>query len=343
MIKSHLTEDERRLVAAAYKSAPLGRDKLYSYIHSNLYHGRTADNVKGITQRAIARYLLGVEAHQTHLKPNRSTSSVKSVSNSTTKKGYVQCDLFELPKLPGGRKDHGKAYVFVCVDVYTKYVWARPIANKSSVTTQNALISLMRQDADNLGSMSVLQCDNGTEFAQFKEVLAPQGIKVVNSLPHIPQSNGLVERMNSTIKQLIKRWCIVNNDPSWVNALFDVIEAINKSKSFATSQIPGEFDDKDPDVLAKISGRDRQNNSDNGGQKFIVGDRVRLRIPQEKKLKKTGPFWSSQVYIVDSIYRPKKKAYLAESYKIRKFDSGYGENIKGQWNSGDLQKTLSPR
>jgi len=341
MPKTSLSESEKRIVMQAYKSAPLGRDKLYSYIHSNLYHGRTAANVKGITQRAIAKYLLGVEAHQINLKPNRKATSVKSISNSTTKKGYVQCDLFELPKLANGRYDHGMSYVLVCVDVYTKYVWARAIPNKTSVTTQKALIVLMKQDSLNIGSMSVLQCDNGTEFAQFKEVLEPQGIKVVNSLPHIPQSNGLVERMNSTIKQMIKRWCIVNEDPSWVNALPNVVRAINKSKSFATSKIPGHFGDENPAVIARNQARDKQNNTDNGGYKFQVDDHVRLRIPQEKKLKKTGPFWSNQVYIVDSVYQPKKKAFLAPSYKIRKVESANGQTIKGQWNSGDLQKTLS--
>jgi len=332
-IKTTLTDEETEIVLEAYKQAPMGRDSLYWWIHENL-KDKYGDKLKGITQKAVAQWLLKQEAHQVNLKPNRSDTAVQSVSFNATKSGYTQIDLFEIPKTPKGTKDKGMSYVLTAVDVYTKNLWAKAIPNKSSVTIQDAMIYLMNHDSE-LDKLTVIQCDNGNDFSQFRELFAQTGVKVINSIPHQPKTNGVVERMNSTIKQMIARWLMVNNKTSWVDALEPVVKAINTTKSFVHKQFPNKIEDKDPKIIAHLNKKNQQLYGNRSDFTLKVGDLVRLRLVQSQS-KPKAPFWSKQVYEITRAVEPKFKPYLAMYYSIKKV--GEATNQKGLWNSGTCRR-----
>lgn len=100
-----------------------------------------------------------------NVKPNRAATNIKSVSLTATKSGTISLDLFQLPLLPNGKKDKGFAYVLVCLDVWTKYLWAKPIKDKSGITTQTAMYKLMQNDRL-WNDATVFLFDNGAEFIQ---------------------------------------------------------------------------------------------------------------------------------------------------------------------------------
>ena len=57
------------------------------------------------------------------------------------------------------------------------------------------------------GPPPILQCDNGTEFNDTVLLLLKKyGIKVLNGRPRHPQTQGLVEKHNSTLKRKLQAW-----------------------------------------------------------------------------------------------------------------------------------------
>jgi len=332
-IKSELTEEEEEICLLAYKRCPYGRDKLHHFIHTEMKSA--GHKVDDITQRGVADWLLKQEFHQVNTKPNRAVVNIKSVSLTATKSGTISLDLFQLPVLANGKKDKGMTYVLVCVDIYTKYLWARAMKDKSGVTTQTAMYTLMRQDPE-LDRCTTFMFDNGSEFHQLKEVLEGEGKKVINTLPHVPQSN-VVERYNSTIKSGINRLVSLTGDKSWVTHLPIVVRGLNKSRSVVTGKVPMSFADKDPAVLERLEERHRKEFGNSQTLKYTIGDKVRLRLIQSA-LKKKAPFWSTQVYIITSIRHQIMRPFLTDAYVLRKENEQ--TNIKGYYEVGDLQRTI---
>jgi len=107
-----------------------------------------------------------------------------------------------------------------------------------------------------LDKLTVIQCDNGSEISQFRELFAQTGVKVINSIPHQPKTNGIVERMNR--EQMIPRWLMVNKKKSWVDALGPAVKAMSTTKSFVHKQFSNKIEDQDPEVLAHLNKKIQQ-------------------------------------------------------------------------------------
>ena len=104
----------------------------------------------------------------------------------------VGSDLFEL---------HGIQYLLV-VDHFSSY----PEVVGLSYTPSNAVISALRPMFARHGIPEVLRSDNGPQYAseEFEKFANTYEFSHNTTSPHFPQSNGLVERMVETVKQLLQ-------------------------------------------------------------------------------------------------------------------------------------------
>ena len=108
---------------------------------------------------------------------------------------------------------NGNCYVFVLVDVCTRFVILEPMPNKSAFCVASILFKIFSR----FGFPQVIQSDNGTEFVNS---LVSEFCSLFNmhhrlSLPYHPRCNGIVEReVKTTIQVLCKQlsglredWC----------------------------------------------------------------------------------------------------------------------------------------
>ena len=111
----------------------------------------------------------------------------------------LSMDIMLLPK-----SSKGNIAVLVAIDSYSKWITAIPIKNKTTSTVTNAL---KYEILPNLPMVpSKILTDNGPEFRshEFNDALKQYNIRHILSTPYKPSSNGLVERSNRTIIQLLK-------------------------------------------------------------------------------------------------------------------------------------------
>ena len=106
----------------------------------------------------------------------------------------VGSDLFEL---------NGTSYLLV-VDYLSRFP---EVVKLTRNTTSSAIISLLKSIFSRHGIPKVLRSDNGPQYAseEIQEFAKQYGFKLVTSSPRYPQSNGFIERMVKTVKQLFSQ------------------------------------------------------------------------------------------------------------------------------------------
>ena len=112
----------------------------------------------------------------------------------------IHADLagpMEVPSLGGSR------YYMLLVDDYSRKLWVFFLSDKSDALS-NFQQWLVLVETQAKCKVSTLRTDNGGEFIAFEGFLASKGIHHQTSLPYTPQQNGVVERKNCTLKEMVR-------------------------------------------------------------------------------------------------------------------------------------------
>lgn len=114
------------------------------------------------------------------------------------------CGPIQEPSLAGSK------YMYLLVDDYTRKVFVYFLKNKSEAFLK---FQIFKNEVENQTNKKLkrIRSDNGTEFANnlFKEFLEEHGIIHEKTAPYTPQENGIAERNNRTIIQMVR--CMLND------------------------------------------------------------------------------------------------------------------------------------
>lgn len=99
----------------------------------------------------------------------------------------------------------GNRYVLTMVDYATRYPDAVALPSIETERVAEALVEMFSR----VGVPREVLSDRGTNFTSdvMKEVSRLLSIKQLHTTPYHPMANGLVERFNGTLKQMLKRMC----------------------------------------------------------------------------------------------------------------------------------------
>ncbi|KYO39816.1 zinc finger protein 287-like [Alligator mississippiensis] len=116
---------------------------------------------------------------------------------------------------PLPKSHNGYQYILVLVDYATRFPEAVPLG---SITAPKVAEELLKWIAW-VGILQEILTDQGTNFMSgvMKALCKTLGITQLRTLVYHPQTNGLVERLNGTIKRLL-RHC-AQEDPRWWDTL----------------------------------------------------------------------------------------------------------------------------
>lgn len=94
------------------------------------------------------------------------------------------------------------SYLFVLIDLYSRYVLAEPMTR----TTSGDVIRFLKSIFTRMGLPLVLTFDNARNFAsqEMKDYCFDNGIKLTHTTPYYPSANGEVERQNRSILKVLK-------------------------------------------------------------------------------------------------------------------------------------------
>ena len=133
----------------------------------------------------------------------------------------------------------GKRYIVVAVDHFTKWVEARALHD---ATAQSIVPFIYEEIICRHGVPEVLSSDRGSEFVNelVTALASVYKIKLIRTTAYHPQGNGQVERVNKTIKQILKK--ITPKDPGdWSHYLPSALFVIRTTQQGSTKFSPSEL------------------------------------------------------------------------------------------------------
>ena len=287
-----------------------GRDKLY-----NLRRDKYGED-KSPSRRQVADWLKQQEINQIYAPSKGKPKDIKS--SMTTPNKIIAMDLVNMEKF----EVRGYKYLLNCIDMSSRFIYSVALKNK----TENEVLNGFKK-IYNKSKIKAVRSDNGSEFInkKFKDYLEKNGIKQILSEASKPQSNGMIERANATIKELIEKSIEMDENFDWIKNLDKLISNINNSQhritGFTPKEIQTAFKNDDNDILEKAYEKEMKIKKPNISKEvFEIGDLVRIHTPSDK----TRQVWSNEVYKIERVYKP-KKAYSVYEYKLDAFKDRFKE------------------
>ncbi|XP_033761966.1 uncharacterized protein K02A2.6-like [Pecten maximus] len=101
--------------------------------------------------------------------------------------------------------DRGNRYILTIVDYATRYPEAIALRGIETERVAEALVDVYSR----VGIPREVLTDQGSQFTSelMREVSRLLSIRQLTTTPYHPMCNGLVERFNGTLKQMLKRMC----------------------------------------------------------------------------------------------------------------------------------------
>ena len=116
--------------------------------------------------------------------------------------------LGELPSTSAGNK-----YILVVSDYYTKWTESFPMPNMESETVAKLIVE---EVITRFGVPSIIHSDQGSQYESklFSDVCELLGIQKTHTTPYHPQSDGMVERFNKTLCNMLSAY-VQDNHRDW--------------------------------------------------------------------------------------------------------------------------------
>ena len=129
----------------------------------------------------------------------------------------------------------GNFYLCVIQDYFSKWIEVFAIPNKTAISVAKCLVNFMAR----YGRVHKLHSDLGMEFkAEISQNLYELwSVKKTHTCPYTPWSDGMVERSNRTIKQLLKVFCEERLNV-WDEYIWCIMQAYNSTVHVSTGFTP---------------------------------------------------------------------------------------------------------
>lgn len=203
-------------------SGHLGRDKM---IHKAKENGWWSTMNKDVTE--YVKQCMKCKMHKTPTHKYRKLTSIEV--GAPGEMWAADIAFLSLSK-------RNNRYLLVCMDYLTKWVVTAALPSLDADSVANVLLYSVILV---FGHVSKFLTDNGTNFiAEALQMICKRlGIKKIQTSVEHPQTDGLVERMNRTIKSALAIYC-EENSTDWDIYLPFVTFAINTSKQASTGETP---------------------------------------------------------------------------------------------------------
>ena len=222
-------------------------------------------------------------------------------------------DLLAFTSSPAKGEDGTYTHVLLVQDIFSRFLWARPLKGVTETTT--AFASILQDsenrmvDADPIPNR--LDSDGGPEYANsaFKALMARYKIEHVIKDPNDYQALATIDRAGGIIKRMLKRRKEARGG-TWLSNLEATIDAYNNSYNSGIKAEPAQLTDDQIFSLKKEAADDLEENTEllkKRQQKLQEKGGYRVHLPKKGKgLRRRidADTWSREVHQIADFPEP---------------------------------------
>jgi transposase InsO family protein len=249
----------------------------------------------------------------------------------------IQVDLLDVSN-ENYVRNRNVHFLFVCIDVYTRYVIVVPQRNKSEAECTRSLRRVLQEITELVGPYGVpsqMDSDNEPAFLSrgFKRLCAENHLEQHLNVPGDYKSKGIVERFNRTLRSLLQKFMVAFHTEVWIDKLPELVCNYNNTNHRTLKKTPTQAiennDTYEKDRAKQIAKAKKQPfNRD----VIEVGDKIRVLLKKGVFDKGTEPRWSKHVssveradngeYFVKERKQPYRKAELLKVDRSEQWNAG---------------------
>ena len=250
-----------------------------------------------------------------------------------------QADLFEISGL--AKSNDGVRYIMIVIDVFSRYIWIRPLHDKKPKTVAQAFEDVLSEGR----ICANLQTDSGMEFKgnAFKKIMIKHNINHYFSLNE--KKCCYIERVGRTVKDMIFRYLEEKNTENYTSELQNFAYGYNHMKH-RTIGIPPAMVTPGNESLVfwsqywpKQSKKNVVKKSLNKKKhshkfKFKIGETVRIIAINDIFSKSGSALWTGEIFRV-------KRRWFRDGIQIYTLCDFYEkEDIRGTFYSHELNHVV---
>ena len=298
-----------------------GRDRLYKTVQSRNYN---------ISRKFVEQWLKKQMLHQ--------LTTPSKASNPTGTKALVSKAPFNI--IVADLTSWNDLTLNIVIDVFSRKAFVDIVSSKKPEDIKKSFEKLLKEMPK---TPKMLLTDNGGEFKNetLRKFFEKKSINRIFTIPGNPQSNGIVERLNRTVKLMLNKSSLSRAGNVSEDDIKQMVENYNNTEHSSTGFSPNEA--LKPENHDKVVNNTKKSSKFNLDVKddLQVGDYVRLRLEKDK-IKKSAVNWTEELFQISSINIPRTKEKARDpSRPIRYKVKPRGDNtkpLKGFFHRDDLQK-----
>ena len=225
----------------------------------------------------------------------------------------------------------------IVIDVFSRKAWIDQVDSKKPADIKKSFQKILGEMEE---KPKLLLTDNGGEFknSTMRSFFQNKGINRIFTIPGNPQSNGLIERLNGTVKRRLNRSSMARGGLT----MDDITKTINNYNNTVHSSVgmtPNEAIDIDnPEEVIKNTRKASRFNLDVMDD-IEEGDKVRLQLEKDK-IQKSPINWTEELFTVTNVITPRTKNRQRDPSRPLKYrvKDSKGKEIKGNFHRSQLQK-----
>ncbi len=274
----------------------------------------------GVKLRDVERYLEKQDTHTLH-KPTR----IRFERNRIIAPGIDtnwEVDLMDLQPLK--KYNNNNAYVLVCIDQFSKMIWAIPTKTKKPTDVLGAFNKILETGR----SPWAVHADRGQEWNEIKKFLADKQINFIYATsPDVKCAT--VERSIRTIKQRLWKHFTRTKSFSYLKILPKIVDSINRTPSRMTKHRPIDVNKDNERVVHAILYNKPL--PEPVKHRYRVGDSVRITKERGTFAKGYFPRYSNEVFRIAECLKYRRPA----TYRLVDQE---GEVIDGVFYNSELSR-----
>lgn len=225
VVPTKLRRDVLRAMHDDGTAGHMGFAKTYHRVQGRFYWPRM--------RRTIEKYVASCDKCQQFKRPNTApVGLLHPLTPPSTPFEMVGVDLVG----PFPRSSNNNRWVIVCVDHLTRYAETAAIPTATAIDVSSFLLStvILRH-----GPPRIIVSDRGRQFVAdvVEELLRLCDCRFRHATPYHPQTNGLVERTNRTLTNMISMY-VNSRHKNWDDILSFITYAYNTARHEATAYSP---------------------------------------------------------------------------------------------------------